>query len=107
MGTACSHETHSYRRDRYEAVQPQAFEAYTTDGDSVLVQQDPRNGYLYIVQPEQLQGERVAIVDRNEGGRPLVTRDVQMRGRYGVNRGDAERNDGHDRGDDRRDDDRR
>ncbi len=101
LGTACFHESRSYHRDRYEAPQGQSFEAYTTDGDQVVVEQDPRSGYLYIVQPEQLRGQRVAIVDRDEQGRALVTRDVQMHRRYGAERGDGH----HD--DDRRDDDRR
>ena len=78
MGTACFHE--SYDRGRYDRAQ--AFEAYTTDGESVLVETDARTGNLYIVQPEQLRGERVVLVDQNNGGRALVTRDVRMR-RYG------------------------
>jgi hypothetical protein len=96
LGTACFHE--SYDRDRYDRAQ--AFEAYTTGGDSVLVEPDARTGNLYIVQPERLRGERVALVDRDNGGRALVTRDVQMRRRYG----NADPNDQYRGEDDRHDD---
>jgi hypothetical protein len=105
LGTACVHdETRAYDRDRYASAHPRAFEAYTTDGDSVLVEPDPRTGDLFIVQPEQLRGERVAIVNRDDHGRALVTRDVQER-RYEGSAGDAERNDEHHRDDGRRDHD--
>lgn len=101
LGTACFPETRSDRRDRYDTAQPQAFEAYTTDGNYVTVQQDPRTGDLFIVQPEQLRGERVAIV--NDQGQVLVTRDVQTRRRQEGSGGDEQR-----RGDDhRRNDDHR
>jgi len=108
LGTACVRESRPYDRDRYDSTRPRAFEAYTTDGDSVLVEQDPRTGDLFIVQPEQLRGERVAIVNRDDRGRTLVTRDVQTR-RYEGSGGDAEHNDEHHRDDDRRnrDDDHR
>ena len=96
LGTACAHE--SYDRDRYDRAH--AFEAYTTDGESVLVEEDARTGNLYIVQPEQLRGERVALVDRDNGGRALVTRDVRMHPRYG----NAEPNEQYRRQDDRHDD---
>ena len=77
LGTACFHDSYDRRSDR-----AQAFDAYTTDGESVLVETDSRTGNLYIVQPEQLRGQRVVLVDRDNGGRALVTRDVRMR-RYG------------------------
>jgi hypothetical protein len=103
LGTACFPETRSDRRDRYDTTQPQAFEAYTTDGNYVTVQQDPRTDDLFIVQPEELRGERVAIVNRNDRGQVLVTRDVQTRRRQEGSGGDEQR-----RGDDhRRDDDHR
>jgi hypothetical protein len=96
--TACFRESRPYDRDRYDATRLQRFEAYTTDGESVLVEQDPRTGDLYIVQPEILRGQPVAIVNRDDRGRTLVTRDVQRR-RYEGSGGDGER--------DRRDEDRR
>jgi hypothetical protein len=102
LGTACAHESR-YDRDRYGAARPQAFEAYTTDGESVLVDQDPRTGELYIVQPEQFRGERVALVNRDAGGRALVTREVSRR-RYEGSAGDVRRED--DRRDHRDDDHR-
>jgi hypothetical protein len=102
LGTACVHEGRPYDRDRYDSTRPQAFEAYTTDGESVLVEQDPRTGDLFIVQPEPLRGERVAIVNRDDRGRTLVTRDVQAR-RHEGSAGDAEHDDEHHRDEDRRD----
>jgi len=102
LGTACVRESRPYDRDRYDSTRPRAFEAYTTDGDSVLVEQDPRTADLFIVQPEQLRGERVAIVNRDDRGRTLVTRDVRTR-RYEGSAGDAEHDDEHHRDEDRRD----
>jgi hypothetical protein len=102
LGTACFPETRSDRRDRYDAAQPQAFEAYTTDGNYVTVQQDPRTGDLFIVQPEQLRGERVAIVNRNDRGQVLVTRDVQTRRRQGSGGDEQHRADDHRQNDDHR-----
>jgi len=98
VSSACFRESRPYDRDRYEATQLQRFEAYTTDGESVLVEQDPRTGDLYIIQPDALRGQPVAIVNRDDRGRTLVTRDVQRR-RYEGSGGDRER--------DRRDEDRR
>ena len=46
---------------------------------------------------------RVALVDRDNGGRALVTRDVRMRRRYG----NAEFNDQYRREDDHHDDNHR
>ena len=106
LGTACFHETRSYERDRYDSTRSQRFEAYTTDGESVMVEQDPRTGDLYIVQPEQLRGERVALVNRDDRGRTLVTRDVERR-RYEGSAGDAERKDEPRRDGDHRNGDRR
>ncbi|TMA11630.1 MAG: hypothetical protein E6J84_13650 [Deltaproteobacteria bacterium] len=102
LGMACAHEGRPYDRDRYDSTRQRTFEAYTTDGDSVLVEQDPRTGDLLIVQPEQLRGERVAIVNRDDRGRTLVTRDVQGR-RYEGSAGDAEHDGDHHRDEDRRD----
>lgn len=104
VSTACFPENRSYRRD---TAQPQVFEAYTTDGDSVMVEQDPQNGNLYIVQPVQLRGEAVALVNRDSDGRMLVTREVQRRQRYQGSGGDAERRDEHRRHDEGRGDDHR
>ena len=79
LTTACFRESRPSERDRYEATRSQRFEAYTTDGESVLVEQDPRTGGLYIVGPGALRGQPVAIVNRDDHGRVLVTRDVQGR----------------------------
>lgn len=98
VGTACFHENRPYDRNRYDSTRLQRFEAYTTDGESVLVEQDPRTGDLYIVQPEALRGQPVAIINRDDRGQTLVRRDVQ-RHRYEGSGGEGER--------DRRDEDRR
>ena len=57
---------------------------------------------------DRARSERVAIVNRDDRGRTLVTREVQTR-RYEGSGGDAEHNDEHHREDDRRnrDDDHR
>jgi hypothetical protein len=91
--TACYREA----RPGYDARQSQVFEAYTTDGQYVTVQQDPRTGDLFIVQPEQLRGERVAIVNRNDQGRVLVTRDVQAPQRRQGSGGDEQHRGADDR----------
>jgi hypothetical protein len=98
VGTACFHESRPYDRNRYDSTRLQRFEAYTTDGESVLVEQDPRTGDLYIVQPEALRGQPVTIVNRDDRGRTLVTRDVERR-RHEGSGGDGQR--------DRHDEDRR
>lgn len=105
-GTACFHESRPYDRDRYDSARLQRFEAYTTDGESVLVEQDPRTGDLYIVQPAALRGEPVAIVNRDDRGQTLVTRDVQRR-RYEGSAGDAKRDRHDENRRDHRDDDHR
>jgi hypothetical protein len=106
VGSACAHESRPYDRDRYESVRSQRFEAYTTDGESVLVEQDRRTGEYFIVQPESLRGEPVALVNRDDRGRALVTRDVPRRRLEGSG-GDVDR-DGRDQDrHDHRDDDHR
>jgi len=70
----------------------------------VLVEQDPRAGDLYIVQPAALRGEPVAIVNRDDRGQTLVTRDVQRR-RYEGSAGDAKRDRHDENRRDHRDDD--
>jgi hypothetical protein len=92
--TACYRESRPYDRNRYEATGPQRFEAYTTDGETVLVEQDPRTGDLYIVGPGARHGEPVAIVNRDDHGRMLVTRDVKGR-RYEGSGGDGRHDDDH------------
>jgi hypothetical protein len=105
VGTACFHESRPYDRDRYDSTRLQRFEAYTTDGESVLVEQDPRTGDLYIVQPEALRGQPVAIINRDDRGRTLVTRDVQRRRYEGSGGAERDRHDEDRR--DHRDDDHR
>jgi hypothetical protein len=105
VGTACFHESRPYDRDRYDSTRLQRFEAYTTDGESVLVEQDPRTGDLYIIQPEALRGQPVAIISRDDRGRTLVTRDVQRRRYEGSAGGERDRHDEDRR--DHRDDDHR
>src|SRR5437763_1069746 len=46
VGTACFHESRPYDRDRYDSARLQRFEAYTTDGESVLVEEAPRTGVI-------------------------------------------------------------
>jgi signal peptidase I len=88
LGTACFPETRSYPPAGYEN-RAQVFEAYTTDGDSVMVQQDPRDGDLVIVAPDSMRGERVAMVNPDNNGRALVTRDVRYTHRYQGSGGDV------------------
>jgi hypothetical protein len=76
----CSHESRPYDdRTRAEVRGPQRFEAVTTDGEAVLVEQDARTGGLYIVGPGPLHGQPVAIVNPDDHGRVLVTRDARDR----------------------------
>ncbi len=58
------------------AATPNGFDAYTTNGDYVRIQQE-RDGDLVIVEPESMRGEHVAVIS-NDGanGAPLVTTDV-------------------------------
>lgn len=73
------------------------FNAYTTDGEVVVVQQDLRDGRLIIVEPGQMRGQPVAIVNDNDPNRILVSRDLVYRSPRGAGSG----------GDDPRRDDRR
>ena len=67
---ACAHEGRPYDRDRYDSTRQRTFEAYTTDGDSVLVEQDPRTGDLLIVQrPPEDVGRRVNMRIHETGDR--------------------------------------
>ena len=59
-----------------------------------------------VVQPEALRGQPVAIVNRDDRGRTLVTRDVQRR-RYEGSGGDGERDRHEEDRRDHRDDDHR
>jgi len=82
LGTACYSTPDRYytRDDRNRAA---VFEAQTTSGDFVRVQQDPRDGDLVIVDPIQLRGQRVAMVNRDTGrGVALVTIDTGPRRYY-------------------------
>jgi predicted DNA-binding antitoxin AbrB/MazE fold protein len=56
------------------------FDAVTTDGTYVTVEEG-RNGVLRVVEPVELRGEEVAVVERDRYGRVLVTRDVTYRRR--------------------------
>ena len=85
MGTACYQESvpdRYYARDRDRAVLPENFDAYTTNGSFVRVHRDQRTGDLLIVAPEELHGQRVALVSATggQGGAPLVTSDVRGSG---------------------------
>ena len=79
LGIACyPTETRTYPTVRHE-TSPQVFEAWLTNGVPVSVREDRRTGDLFIVEPEQLRGEPVAIVNRDDHGRMIVTRDFQRR----------------------------
>lgn len=74
----CSHESRRYdERTSAERSGPQRFEAVTTDGETVLVEKDARTGGLYIVGPGPLHGQPVAIVNPDDHGHVLVTRDAR------------------------------
>ena len=82
LGTAC----YSSAPDRYyvrgDHARTAAFDAQTNDGDFVRVQQDSR-GDLYIIDPVQLRGQRVAMVNPDTGsGVALVTTDTGPRRQY-------------------------
>jgi len=109
LGTACaSSEPRERYGRRYDDRRDQVFDAYTTDGAYVRVQQDPRSGDLMIVEPAALNGQHALMVNQDPGnGMPLVeiAAGPQYR-RYqgsGGDRGEP-RDRGDQRGDDRRDD---
>src|SRR3954453_19650871 len=88
LGSACYSSQPQPYPGGYERAPP--FEADTTDGNNVLVAEDPRSGYFFIVEPIELRGQQVAIVNR-QGERMLVTRDVRVRHRYQGSAGDIGR----------------
>jgi hypothetical protein len=75
LGTAC---VTSAPRDRYDGryddrQSVQVFDATTTDGMFVRVQQDRRSGDMLIVEPASMSGQHAVMVNPNGGsGMPLV-----------------------------------
>ena len=82
LATACFRDTRSEQDARPYGQQAQTFDAQTTEGDYVTVEQDSRTGNLIIVQPPQWRGQQVAVVSNDGRGQMIVTRDVGSRRRY-------------------------
>jgi hypothetical protein len=100
LGTACAsgERREPYEGRRYEAQQTQSFDAYTTDGSWVRVQQDRRTGELFITDPPGMSGERVVMINPSAAsGSPLVEvrPDGDRRGDRDDRRREADHRDEH------------
>jgi hypothetical protein len=82
LATACYRDTRSEQDSRPYGRQAQTFDAQTTEGDYVTVEQDSRTGNMVIVQPPQWRGQQVAVVSNDGRGQVIVTRDVGSRPGY-------------------------
>jgi hypothetical protein len=95
FGAACVSSSPRYPEDRRDR-QAQTFDAYTTNGDFVRVQQDARSGDLVIVDPPQLSGDTVAMISRDSAqGMPLVAIQTYSGHRDNRDRDDRSRDDHH------------